>query len=242
MSEEWGLEDLEAGTVSEYFGKGKPIVTWPRRMPNRTLWYVSSGLAKDPPFVKETHAHVIVPIERIEGLSDEQIGQWVRSLTKDAEAVYALTLAADLLGYRKEVFKNYRDHLNHALFAQSYMSAYVDYPGLDPSGAIKKAIKLVSDLLAHVERKEKGKTTKRYERAAAVKDFDALFIAIGRRDGFKCAACGSVDNLQLDHVEPVALGGETHPRNLQLLCQPCNLRKGERTIDYRGTQQSEEIQ
>lgn len=47
-----------------------------------------------------------------------------------------------------------------------------------------------------------------------------------RRDGGRCAACGSGELLQFDHVIPVALGGSSTPANLQLLCAPCNRDKG----------------
>lgn len=42
----------------------------------------------------------------------------------------------------------------------------------------------------------------------------------------KCAACPSTENLEIDHVMPVALGGSSDPFNLQLLCLPCNRSKG----------------
>lgn len=47
-----------------------------------------------------------------------------------------------------------------------------------------------------------------------------------RRDGGRCAACGTDELLQFDHVIPVALGGASTPENLQILCAPCNREKG----------------
>jgi hypothetical protein len=46
------------------------------------------------------------------------------------------------------------------------------------------------------------------------------------RDGGRCRQCGSTSDLQFDHVIPVVLGGGPSPDNLQLLCGPCNRRKG----------------
>lgn len=49
---------------------------------------------------------------------------------------------------------------------------------------------------------------------------------IWTRDEGRCAQCGSDSELQYDHVIPVALGGSSDAENLQILCGPCNRRKG----------------
>jgi hypothetical protein len=46
------------------------------------------------------------------------------------------------------------------------------------------------------------------------------------RDGGRCRACGTQVELQFDHVIPIAFGGASTPENLQVLCGPCNRRKG----------------
>jgi 5-methylcytosine-specific restriction endonuclease McrA len=46
------------------------------------------------------------------------------------------------------------------------------------------------------------------------------------RDQGRCRHCGSTTELQFDHVIPVAMGGGSGPENLQVLCGPCNRRKG----------------
>ena len=42
----------------------------------------------------------------------------------------------------------------------------------------------------------------------------------------RCVKCGSRENLEIDHVVPLARGGSSRLENLQLLCQRCNRMKG----------------
>ena len=46
------------------------------------------------------------------------------------------------------------------------------------------------------------------------------------RDGQSCLKCGSLSDLCLDHIIPLARGGDSSDENLQVLCRSCNSRKG----------------
>ena len=46
-----------------------------------------------------------------------------------------------------------------------------------------------------------------------------------RRDDGRCVRCGAEEDLQVDHIIPVAKGGGNAPENLQMLCGPCNRAK-----------------
>jgi 5-methylcytosine-specific restriction endonuclease McrA len=50
--------------------------------------------------------------------------------------------------------------------------------------------------------------------------------AVWQRDGAKCTECGAREYLEFDHIIPVAIGGSSTERNLTLLCEACNRRKG----------------
>lgn len=49
---------------------------------------------------------------------------------------------------------------------------------------------------------------------------------INDRDGWKCAYCGSAENLGIDHIIPYGAGGATLPFNLVTACGDCNSSKG----------------
>jgi len=56
---------------------------------------------------------------------------------------------------------------------------------------------------------------------------------IFKRDRYKCLRCGKDENLSLDHIVPIHLGGENKLSNLQTLCKSCNSWKSTKIIDYR---------
>lgn len=56
----------------------------------------------------------------------------------------------------------------------------------------------------------------------------ALRKRIFDRDGNACLECGATENLTIDHIRPVVLGGDDADSNLQTLCKLCNSRKGGR--------------
>ena len=52
-------------------------------------------------------------------------------------------------------------------------------------------------------------------------------FAVYRRDGYRCRRCGRrTDDLEIDHIYPIAKGGKSTFDNLQTLCHRCNVRKG----------------
>jgi 5-methylcytosine-specific restriction endonuclease McrA len=47
------------------------------------------------------------------------------------------------------------------------------------------------------------------------------------RDKGVCQNCGTNFALQMDHIEPFAMGGKSVEGNLRLLCRNCNQRRGQ---------------
>lgn len=62
---------------------------------------------------------------------------------------------------------------------------------------------------------------------------DVAAIRVQQKD--RCAYCrvGLNNRGHVDHIVPLARGGSNWPRNIQLLCQPCNQRKKDRDpVEY----------
>lgn len=50
-----------------------------------------------------------------------------------------------------------------------------------------------------------------------------------------CAYCGATEDLEVDHIKPVSLGGGNERENLQCLCFSCNRTKGNKWIETNGS-------
>lgn len=57
---------------------------------------------------------------------------------------------------------------------------------------------------------------------------------IFKTHGNKCLCCGKSGDIGIDHIIPIAHGGDNNIDNLQILCRYCNSKKGKHNIiDYR---------
>jgi 5-methylcytosine-specific restriction endonuclease McrA len=55
---------------------------------------------------------------------------------------------------------------------------------------------------------------------------DDVRLFVWQRDKGQCVRCSSREKWEFDHIIPVADGGSSTERNVQLLCEPCNRSKG----------------
>lgn len=55
-----------------------------------------------------------------------------------------------------------------------------------------------------------------------------------KKDNFKCVICGSsdLDDLTIDHIQPVKNNGENKIENYQTLCNRCNIIKKDNPLGY----------
>jgi hypothetical protein len=59
------------------------------------------------------------------------------------------------------------------------------------------------------------------------------FLALCKKYGNRCLCCHKKRRPTPDHVIPFCKGGTNHFSNIQPLCLPCNVKKGNSTTDYR---------
>jgi hypothetical protein len=59
---------------------------------------------------------------------------------------------------------------------------------------------------------------------------ESVRIEVWRRDGGKCARCGSREKLEYDHIVPISKGGSNTARNIELLCEKHNRSKGSNIV------------
>lgn len=57
-------------------------------------------------------------------------------------------------------------------------------------------------------------------------DAEDVRLKFGNIEDWTCAYCGTDSNLSFDHILALSLGGRHTIDNLQILCRPCNARKG----------------
>lgn len=91
------------------------------------------------------------------------------------------------------------------------------------------AIDAALNLIERAETRRRSRPELPAKRMYVSANYAALFVSIGRRDGFGCAACGEPSpDLQIDHIVPLVEGGSNDFDNLQLLCARCNATKSDK--------------
>jgi 5-methylcytosine-specific restriction endonuclease McrA len=59
---------------------------------------------------------------------------------------------------------------------------------------------------------------------------DEVKAMVWSRDEGVCVRCGADEDLQFDHVIPVARGGGNNVENIQILCGDCNRQKSDSIV------------
>jgi hypothetical protein len=60
------------------------------------------------------------------------------------------------------------------------------------------------------------------------RDWQDLREDVFQRHGRACLYCSATENMAVDHIQPIALGGSNHISNLVPACRSCNSAKGDK--------------
>lgn len=88
------------------------------------------------------------------------------------------------------------------------------------------ALDIIEEYETYLEQWTKTRNQMKKQRNIATYQHKKFFTEIANRDGLKCATCGEIENLRLDHIKAIAHGGLSILENFQLLCFSCNSQKG----------------
>ena len=203
-------------------------------------WFVGAhtlhGEPKHWPGNRE-HAEIIIPICQLDGLTVDQIGRAVLGAIPVAQACHADHVADAYRGDDNQSY--YRRAGSPEIDAMIYVELPLlekhQYSNFIEPGSLNESIAFLREVKARYEARHGQKPSRPTSPARLViaANYDAIFMRVGKRDGFHCGACSATSNLQLDHVLPVSCGGSSDDGNLQILCATCNNRKGAKTVDYR---------
>lgn len=193
-------------------------------------WAAISGLLASSDYLGES---VVLPLKSLEGATAEEIIEIIRALTpKAAEAGVRLEAASFIYSANSTPRGQWQSMFDSetidALWAKLQPYLHLD---IKP---IREAALLLKEIEAHVQQVRQIKAERYKKRKVIAANYSDIFVTIGNRDGFRCANCHAVDNLQIDHVRPLTQNGGNELENLQLLCAACNNAKGAQEIDYRG--------
>lgn len=171
-------------------------------------WDVQShGNAREEPCV-------LVPVSDIERLSNEEIGRFVRNAKYAAELCRAILSAAYVLDSAKGLSLAQASRRFSRSDLDELLAFRGDHAEVDSAILLLETAFLAANKIKDV-------------RAEVAANYNDLFVAIGKRDGFRCNRCNSAGgSLEIDHVHPVSKGGGNELNNLQLLCKTCNMAKG----------------
>lgn len=159
---------------------------------------------------------VVVPVSSIAIHDDATLGKMLREAVADAQLCAALLFADFIL-------ESSLRYLDESILEQH------DKITLLRSNAHRAAeIRQAITKLDQLQRRVDSRTGTTVKRAEIARDYDRIFLDLGRRDGFHCQHCRETRNLEIDHVVPLSRGGSNDFGNLQILCKSCNCRKGDR--------------
>ncbi len=102
----------------------------------------------------------------------------------------------------------------------------------DNSEMYAVALEIIHEYETYCSHKVAIKKYVKAQRKIISSNHEMFFTILEKRDGKVCKVCPSVENLKIDHITPLSLGGLSVIENLQLLCGSHNSCKAGRPMEY----------
>ncbi len=174
-------------------------------------------LLKDEPLQEDDlpEGQICVPVNQIEGMTNEQLGSSIRKSIKFTHLAVALnTVDYDSWHFDKLSLMQVYDRID-------YYESFSEFDNPEIEKILEELYVKRNELENIVPKKKAKKRRKEFN-----KNRDSLMLKVIKRDGYQCAICETSNDLAVDHIKPLSKGGGDDLENLQILCRHCNSRKG----------------
>jgi hypothetical protein len=212
-------------------------VSWYVEHEDGKIWAVGDNVVFSPSWdkPKPSSGCIIIPIDQIEGLTNEEIGKRVKEFLPEARIAYISQLIEyfnfnDLECCNYVELKNGKEELKDFLKeifggSQLIYDLEGDKKAKDFKFQVEDLIERINFELEKRILKKVGEKTKKDKRKFINKNRKLIYDNLVERDGERCRDCKNMGRLHIDHIIPLDYNGSNDLKNLQLLCQSCNLKK-----------------
>ena len=164
----------------------------------------------------------------IKWINDGDVEDYMSKHQHDKSAVELWNHFNSVIAWVKATFPNYRKQMKGVDWGPLY-NGFKDV-GLDPDTLEAETKRLMLDDDVTNKRGIYPYLLDRNERHLNIRAFtDAMKTEAFERQGGTCQLCGEafgIAAMEGDHIDPWSEGGPTTADNCQMLCRPCNRRKG----------------
>ncbi len=158
---------------------------------------------------------------------DERIFDVLNLMIDEIEEISFARWASDIVAidhWRREKSLDEYEQIIHTVIASKYADEKTKIE-------MQKELEWVIASKQKQAEKKVKKIHSQRRRSDFAKNYDQFMLALIQRDGYKCAICGTIENLTIDHIVPLSKGGSDEINNLRLLCRTHNSQKGDKIVE-----------
>lgn len=158
---------------------------------------------------------ISIPLSTVQDLTDDQLVESIKGLMDAA---------------RKLMIEGYADWVRIHIDGHGLLPLeMIDHPAVVAlliTEYRSDAINVARAAIHKTQQRRQAMPMLKKVRTQFNRERNRLFDEIAERDGARCAQCGDLERLTVDHIQPIAQGGTNDIGNLQILCHSCNVKKG----------------